>query len=186
MGERQNLYFIAIVPPGEDGEKIIFIQQDISNRYDTRASLKVEPHITFKAPFMFAASAHLNVTEWFRNIRLDVKPFVLELKDFGAFPNPKKPVIYINPVTNSSLMNLQKGIIQSFQEAFPSVPIMSIELNFKPHLTVAYRDLKPEIFWKAWEEFRHKKFSASFAVTEIWLMQHDGVKWNRIESHNLS
>jgi len=185
MMQKQNLYFIAILPPKAEGEKIALIQKDISERYDTRAALKVEPHITLKAPFLFPAVEHPVVTDWFRQMKLAVSSFDLELRDFGAFPNPNKPVIYIKPQANPNLMDLQKQIIQDFRSHFPSIQLMSIELSYKAHLTIAYRDLKPAQFKAAWEEFREKKYGTSFSVTEIWLMQHNGVKWNGIDKYPL-
>lgn len=185
MMQKQNLYFIAILPPKADGEKIIQIQKELSERYDTRAALKVEPHITLKAPFLFPAVEHTVVTDWFKQMKLAVSTFELELRDFGAFPNPNRPVIYIKPQANPNLMDLQKQIIQDFRDTFPTTPIMSLELNFKAHLTIAFRDLKPAIFKEAWEEFRNRKYGTSFTVSEIWLMQHNGVKWNGIDSYTL-
>ena len=185
MMQKQNLYFIAILPPKAEGEKIALIQKDISERYDTRAALKVEPHITLKSPFLLPAVEHPVVTDWFKQMKLTVSSFDLELRDFGAFLNPDKPVIYIKPQANANLMDLQKQIIQNFRNHFPSIQLMSLELSFKAHVTIAYRDLKPALFKVAWEEFREKKYETSFSVTEIWLMQHNGVKWGSIDKYTL-
>ena len=185
MMQKQNLYFIAILPPKSDGENIVLIQQEICERFDTRAALKVEPHITLKAPFLFQASEHQIIIDWFKKMEIEVSSFELILKDFAAFPNPDKPVIYIKPLASSHLMDLQKQIINEFRNAFPSTPLMSLELNFKAHLTIAYRDLKPTLFKTAWEEFKNRKYKTSFEVAEIWLMQHNGVKWNGIEKYIL-
>jgi 2'-5' RNA ligase len=49
---------------------------------------------------------------------------------------------------------------------------------FHPHLTLAFRDLKKPAFYKAWQEFKEKKCEATFSVTEIVLLKHNGKIWN--------
>ncbi|TDE18181.1 2'-5' RNA ligase family protein [Dyadobacter psychrotolerans] len=180
--EIQNLYFIAIIPPEDVCDEIITIQRYLADRFQTRKSLKVVPHITLKAPFACLATEHQNVVDWFDRLHLSVKPFSVELNDFGSFPNSKQPVIYIKPEENQSLTELQKSLLSQFQTIFPENEVKKLELIFRPHLTVAYRDLKPEFFRVAWKEFSVRKYGASFDVGHIHLLLHDQVKWNLIRS----
>jgi len=53
-------------------------------------------------------------------------------------------------------------------------------------MTVAYRDLTPETFSKAWEEYASKSFTADFEIDAFYLLQHDTKKWNVIATKNLS
>lgn len=181
----ENLYFLALTLPGDINKKIIEIQEDIAARFDSRISLKVMPHITLKAPFKFPATVYPIVLDWFENLSIKVSPFNLELKDFGAFHNKNQPVIFIKPEPNVSLMNLQKEILSEFQRAFPDISIMNLEIDFHPHLTVAYRDLKVDLFKKAWPEFQDKKFPETFEVYNFHLLKHDGKRWNIIRSFPL-
>lgn len=181
----ENLYFMAITPPEDISNKIIRIQEDISIRFGSRVSLKVMPHITLKAPFKIPSVAHPIVLDWFENLDLNVSRFDLELKDFGAFHNKNQPVIFINPEPNVSLMKLQSEILEEFQNAFPGISIMNLEINFHPHLTVAYRDLTVDEFRKAWPEFKVKKFSETQEVHNFHLLKHDGKRWNIIRSVSL-
>ena len=183
---RENLYFIAILPPPEISSGIISIQNDLSERFETKKALKVMPHITLKAPFKVGENQHENVLRWFTSMAVNVTPFIIELKDFGSFPNLKSPVIYIKPVRNLSLLALQKEILRQFQAAFPSQTVSNLELSFKPHMTVAYRDLHPDMFKKAWPEFSLKKYSVQFEVIDFQLLQHNGKEWNVVRTFNLS
>ncbi|MBE9464282.1 2'-5' RNA ligase family protein [Dyadobacter subterraneus] len=181
----ENLYFLAITPPEEISKEIIEIQEDIAARFDSRASLKVMPHITLKAPFKFPMAAHIIVLEWFENLQINQSAFNLELKDYGAFHNKNKPVIFIKPEKNASLATLQKQILSEFENAFPGVAIMDLELDFHPHLTIAYRDLKVNLFQEAWREFQAREFLKIFEVNDFHLLQHDGKKWNIIRTFPL-
>ncbi|WP_221390935.1 2'-5' RNA ligase family protein [Dyadobacter sp. NIV53] len=182
---KENLYFLAIIPPALICEEIISIQQYIATRFQSGAALKVIPHITLKAPFRFLSDQHENVIQWFDQMSINVVPFSLELKGFAAFENPKQPVIYVKPNFNPPLFDLQKQISHNFNTAFPDLALKNTELPFKPHLTIAYRDLKPQFFEEARKEFQTKNYEATFLITDFRLMQHDGKHWDSIRSYQM-
>ena len=182
----QNLYFIAIVLPDELCKQVVEIQNEIADRYQSQKSLKVIPHITLKAPFVLPAFSHHHVISWFSDLIVGISPFTIELKDFDSFRNPKQPVIYIKPLPSKALSNLQKMIIQEFYKTFDTIEIGGTELSYKPHVTVAYRDLKPKMFELAWPEFKVKNFSGEFLATGFQLLKHDGKMWHVIEHHLLT
>jgi len=178
----KNLYFVAIIPPSDVCAEVLAIQRDFAARFQSSRSLKVIPHITLKAPFGYPANCHEDVLNWFNALKINVSEFFIELRNFGCFPNSKSPVIFIEPVPSHLLLTLQKKAMRQFVDSFPSEPVMELEIKFTPHLTVAYRDLNPHFFVSAWEEYSEKKFFAMFQVNEIYLLQHDGVRWNKISS----
>jgi 2'-5' RNA ligase len=59
------------------------------------------------------------------------------------------------------------------------------DLEFKAHVTIAYKDLSSEMFSKAWQEYKHKTFDAVFDVEAFYLLQHDTKKWNIIATKSL-
>ena len=183
--DNENLYFLAIVPAALICEDIISIQQDIADRFQSNAALKIIPHITLKAPFRLPADLHAQVIQWFDQMTINITPFNLELNNFDVFMNSKQPVIYIKPLPNPFLADLQKQICHNFCIAFPELSLKNTELQFKPHHTVAYRDLKPRFFEEAWQEFKTKNYSASFLVTDFRLMQHHGKQWESIYAYYL-
>lgn len=144
--EKENLYFIAIIPSKEVCDEITVFKLDLANSYGSKAALKVIPHITLKAPFKLPVSGHSLLQEWFQKLYINADPFQIELKNFGAFNNKNHPVIYLDPIMNVSLYSLQKEVIRSFRISYPELGVMDIELKFKPHVTVAYRDLEPDKF----------------------------------------
>jgi 2'-5' RNA ligase len=181
----KNLYFIAIIPPEEVRNEILAFQQDLARHYDTKAALKVIPHITLKIPFKLSISAHAALLQWFQGLFIPVDPFTIELKNFGSFSNKYKPVIFVQPVMNTALYVLQKEIIRSFRISYPELETPDIELKFKPHITVAYRDLAPDKFPAAWSVYQTKIFSAVFRVDRFHLLQHNGKQWNIIDAAHM-
>ena len=180
-----NLYFIAIIPRKELQEKITAFKQDFANRFNSKKALKVFPHITLKAPFKFSPDTHAELLRWFSDLHLLQKPFTVQLKNFGAFNNKRNPVVFVQPVLTKELQALQQQLIASFNSVFPG-NIHPTDLDFHPHITIAYRDLSLEMFKQAWNEYKHKTFNESFEVDAIYILQHDSKKWNIIATHNLN
>ncbi|MDZ7681592.1 MAG: 2'-5' RNA ligase family protein [Fodinibius sp.] len=58
--------------------------------------------------------------------------------------------------------------------------------DFTPHMTVAYRDLSPDNFERAWEDFQDRSFDYSFEVNSIVLLKHDYQRWKPFYEFNFS
>lgn len=181
MNSKANLYFIAIIPPQEIREAITTIKQDFAERFKSGKALRVIPHITLKAPFKFPAEKHTEVLRWFASTNVTVNSFQQELKDFGSFPNKRNPVIFIEPVMNESLKTLQRNVLNHFTKEFGKEQVAQNEYKFNQHMTVAYRDLMYHQYKIAWEDYRSKKFEATFEVNSFHLLQHDGKKWESVK-----
>jgi 2'-5' RNA ligase len=178
------MYFIAIIPPGNVADEITFFRQDMAKRFDSRAALRVMPHITLKAPFSVPEQEFEKLGEWFKNIPVSVKIFEQELDGFGAFPKSRRPVIFVKPILNPSLQRLQQEVIESYHQAWPGTGIDPHEKDFHPHMTIAYRDLQPAAFRTAWQEYAGKPFNSRFSVTEFHLLKHNG-GWRIVQSYCL-
>jgi 2'-5' RNA ligase len=183
--DTENLYFIAIIPSKEICDEIEVFKSDFAHHFESREALKIVPHITLKTPFMLSAAEHANLLQWFRGLCFNAGPFKIELKNFGAFHNINRPVIYVHPIMNVPLFSLQKEIIRSFRISYPKPPVAPIELKFTPHVTIAYRDLKPERFLDAWKIYQTKTYEATFDVNGFHLLQHDRKRWNIVQTYNI-
>jgi 2'-5' RNA ligase len=184
--EKESLYFVAIIPPQEICDEITAFKQDFAQHYNSHKALKVIPHITLKTPFKLMSDAHSAIVAWFKNLAINIAPFKVELKNFDAFHNKHNPVVFVHPEMTKALATLQKEMLKSFLDYFPFVQIPDVEFKFKPHITVAYRDLEPEQFFKAWPVYKEKKYHAEFVVNDFHLMQHDGRKWNIVQTYKFN
>jgi len=184
MNKDENLYFIAIIPQHKLCDEINSFKNDFATRFNSKKALKLPPHITLKAPFKLTTNAHDSLLQWFANLRFSGKAFSIELKDFGAFQNGYHPVVFINPVMNTELSLVQKEMIAGFKNYFPA-QAQYTDLKFRPHLTIAYRDLTLQKFREAWKEYKAKCFHAILEVTGIYLLQHDTRQWNIILKNSL-
>jgi len=180
----EKLFFIAIIPPAELSENITEIKQDFADRFESRRALRIMPHITLKAPFKLAETKRKGLLEWFENLNISNGSFDVVLNGFGAFANPKNPIIYIRPEESTSLLQLQQKLIDKISNLLPKEVLHSDE-HFRPHMTVAYRDLLFRQFETAWQEYENKPFLGEFTVSSFSLLEHDGKKWHVIATKML-
>jgi len=184
MSEKENLYFIALIPQQELCEEITDFKKDFALRFNSKRALRVKPHITLKAPFKLNEGEHQDLLAWFNNLSLIKMPFNIELNGFGSFNNKYNPVVFIHPVLNTELRMLQKAIINSFKTAYPALAHKT-DFKFKPHITIAYRDLTPGNFNEAWKEYKMRSYHAEFEIIAVYLLQHDTRQWNIISALSL-
>jgi 2'-5' RNA ligase len=180
--KEQQLYFIAIMLPHSVDEEIITFKNDMAHRFQSKKALRTASHITLKAPFKLHAASHEQLLQWFEKTNISVAPFMQEIKDFGAFNNRRNPVIFVHPVMNESLRQLQSEVLQQFSIAYPKENISKNEYHFSPHITIAYRDLQAHFFKIAWEEYKTKQYRASFEVNSFQLLQHLSGRWNVVSN----
>jgi 2'-5' RNA ligase len=183
QSKKTSLFFIALIPNKELRMKINAIKSDFKRFESSRAS-KVYTHITLKAPFKCSINNKKELLNWFSQMVIRQKPFSMDLDGFGAFYNKYNPVVFINPVINKEIIKMQKELMISFNSIFPAY-VHPVDRNFKPHITVAYRDLTPENFLNAWKEYKYKAFNDVFDVNAIYLLEHDTNNWNIIDTHKL-
>ena len=95
------------------------------------------------------------------------------------------PVVFAHIIMNTGLYSLQKEIIRSFRISFPIVRVHGVDLKFRPHMTISYRDLNKEFFQRSWNEYKLKEYKAVFEVKSFYLLQHDMTRWNIIDTYCL-
>jgi 2'-5' RNA ligase len=172
--EEFQRYFLAIVPPEPILSEAQAWKEHFKEVYNSKASFNSPPHITLHMPFRWKAKKEKLLTDTLTSFASSVKPFDLELKDFGAFP-PR--VVFLNVVDNNDLITLQKNLERFCKKEFQLFNANRLDQPYHPHLTLAFRDLKEEMYTKAWEEFSEKKYRQSFLCNSICILKHDGVKW---------
>jgi 2'-5' RNA ligase len=171
---KESRFFIALVPPTPIFEEIMDLKHYFKENYNSKASLNSPPHITLHMPFLWKEEKEEELIHSLSNFAQQFKPCSITLQNFGAFP-PR--VIYLDVAENKPLNTMQNELLR-----FCKVKLNLFNANYKeyayhPHITLAFRDLKKPMFFKAWEEFQNKSFTARFDVEQICLMKHNGKMW---------
>jgi len=172
----KKMYFIAIYPPQEIIDAIKIFKQDLSLNFNNSKALKNDAHITLLPPFERELALENDIHVAFHKIDTQMLPFEIVLNGFGSFPNPKNPVLFVQPEENEHLQQLHIKIKEIFTFN---------KNSFNPHVTVGYRNLTFENYLRAWEIYKDKEYRTKFIVDKITLLRHDG-KWVPIAEKKLS
>ncbi len=175
----ETLYFIAIIPPEPIYGEALALKHHFKDQYNSKAALNSPPHITLHMPFAWKESKEVDLINSLETFAAQQSAFKIQLNNFAAF-EPR--VIFIDVIKDDKLEALQKQLKRFCKTALNIFNADYKDLAYHPHITLAFRDLKKPEFYKAWEEFKQKKFEASFfeasfSVEVITLLKHDGNEW---------
>lgn len=171
----QALFFIAILPPDDVAAQVRGVQQEIADHFGPHRAMRIPVHITVEPPFRRADTDGDLMHNLLKDFFIQQSAFLLELKNFGAF---RHDVIFIDVAPNLALLELQQQLRAFMRETAGLIKEPPLHDGYKPHLTVANRDVTPQQHRAIWHEFQNRKFFARFPVREICLLQHDGKIWH--------
>lgn len=169
----KRLYFLAISPLGRVKDLIDEIKLDIYQKYGLKGAFRSPPHITLQMPFKKKPKQLEALVADLEALKNGFSPFEIQLDGFNCFP-PR--VIFIDVEENEYLNNLQMAVVelmkthQVFHASYKGQA-------FRPHITMAFRDLKKKVFPLVWEDYKDIHFYESFKAEGISLYQHNGEKW---------
>lgn len=167
-------FFIALLPPPNVQAEATAIKEYFQTRYQSQGALRSPPHVTLQPPFEWAKDDLNRLSETLAAFALQQAPIPMTLSGFSAFP-PR--VIFIDVVKTPELLAVQSALMTYLETTLGIVDAQSKNRKFAPHLTVAFRDLKPGAFRQAWPEFESRPFHAQFVVPELTLLIHNGQRW---------
>ena len=173
------LYFIAILPPGPLRDEVRVLKEEIEKKYNSRRALRLPAHITLHPPFKMDIRLLPRLLEDLTKFANAQSSFEICLSGFGAFP-PK--VIYIKVANPGAVEKLHTKLCKILQKNI--LPNEESLRSFRPHITLATRDLSRSTFPEAWKDFQNRSFSAFFEANAIVLFQHNGKNWNILNEFN--
>jgi 2'-5' RNA ligase len=170
----RSRFFIALLPPIALREEINAFKHYFSEVYQSHAALRSPPHVTLQPPFEWEKREIEHLSESLTHFSRGFEPLRMALDGFSAF---KPRVIYIQVQPDPQLSALQHSLNSHLAQNFQLIHAPSQSRPFTPHLTVAFRDLSKENFYRAWQEFEHKKIFYKFSVPSLTLLRHNGKQW---------
>lgn len=166
-------YFISIVPSEPLLSEIKDIKQSIFDKYQSKGALRSPAHITLHMPFSFEESKEDKLIYCLKEFQYNTT-FPIFLNNYDCF-EPR--VVFINIEEQLELFNLQKQLVNHVKRHLNLFNQSDDMRGFHPHITIAFRDLKKPIFYKAWEEYKTKSFSGNFICNSISLLKHQKDEW---------
>ncbi len=166
-------YFLALMPPREIVDEAHKIKIALRDQFGIKYALKSPPHITVKMPFSYnEAKEHQLVTKL--QVHLESQQlFPVRIGGVGNFGNR---VIYLSIDHSEMLSNFQKGLTKFCKERLHLTAELS-DRNYHPHLTVAFKDIKPNQFPEVYDTVSHLGLCKSFSADGIVLLKRVEGMW---------
>src|SRR5690554_4398083 len=174
----KSLYFVAIIPPSPVYDQLQEKRFYFKEHFGSSHALKSPPHITLLAPFSISTERESEMIKVLEKKGRSYHPFEIELLNYSAFSTK---VLYVDVVKNAALNDFQKLLEEEARNNQELFNYTYEPRPFRPHATLAFRDLTEQNFKKAWKEFKHEEFQATFKTNGFSLLKHNGKSWDVIE-----
>jgi 2'-5' RNA ligase len=171
-----SLYFVAILPPPPVNELIQELKQFFAREYKAVHALNSPPHVTVIPPFNTPHESLTVIRKFLLENASILRPGKVILDGFGCF-QPR--VIYINTQISQHFKVARNEFLRRFYSLIPQH--RQDTRPYHPHLTIAFKDLTPAMFNKAWPVMSRMGFSASFRIDKLVLLRYESGKWAVIE-----
>jgi 2'-5' RNA ligase len=173
--DSKKVYFIALLPNERLQEEVTKLKEYAAIYFSTRRALTSPPHITLQPPFVWEGNNLDPIRATIKDVCQIHFPFEITLKNFHHFSTR---VIFIDVEISEPLIQLHQNLRKQMREEHQLEDRFD---SFHPHMTVAFKDLKKEIFPDAWAYFSKLNYQKSFIVDQLTLLERDGKKWNIFE-----
>ena len=150
------------------------MKQYFAEHYGSKRALNSPPHVTLQMPFKWRQDREELILQNLNNVAANFSSFLMVLDGFGFF-EPR--VVYLSVEESISLKDLHQEVSRSIRLSLKLVNRRG-ERPFRPHMTVAFRDLKKTQFYLARDEFHERKFCSEVEVDDICLLRHNGESWD--------
>jgi 2'-5' RNA ligase len=176
MATQPAKYFIALVPEGKIQEEATKLKEEMRELFNIKYSLKSPPHVTIKMPFTYNELKEERLVGKLGRFFDQYASFELCFKGFGHFG---RRVIFLDVKPSQELNRLQEALNKYCKSELKLVNELS-DIAFHPHMTIAFKDVKPKSFDVYWKHIQSKHFNAFYPVQDIALLKRREGKWEVI------
>lgn len=177
------LRLVAILPPEPISGMVRNEQEKIATAYGPKHVLRTPPHITLIPPVQVNPAEAYLLEEICESVIKRYHPFSIRLFGYGAF---NRNVVFIRILPNEELTALQVRLANEINEIIPEAMSRYIKKRFNPHLTIAHKDVKGEVFDTIWDEVSTKRLDIKFPVRAVTILEHTLTGWQSIRTITLS
>ena len=175
-------YFIAIVPTGDVQDSVTAIKMQLKEKFNLKYALRSPAHITLKMPFLWNEAKENRLMHTLERFFKEMPSFRLKARKIGVFSDR---VIYIKVEEKKELLEMQKMLSEMCKAELNLVQELS-DYAYRPHMTVAYKDIKKKRFSEYLEFVKGQGFSGRVEVRQIALLKRNEGKWTVLKQFPLS
>jgi 2'-5' RNA ligase len=170
----EGRYFIALLPPPEIATELETHKIYCAEKFNSKASLRSPAHLTLIMPFLWKEKKESMLTEKLSAFCASENPFAVTLENFASF-TPR--VIYAQVLADEALLGFQQRLARYVKQTFYLLHPNRYDLPWHPHITIAFRDLKKEVFPLAHTHFQKQKLNCSWVVKQAVLLKQNNKVW---------
>lgn len=169
----KDLFFIGILTSAEVTEKIRSLQHVLAHEFGSSRQLKIPVHITLIPPFRENGEGVTQIKKVLSSFSIERKAFAVKTKGFNTFDDR---VFFVDIQLDTELLQLFKDLNRKLLEEIGFVSGYKRSV-FKPHVTLANRDLSAENCQKARQYFKDFSFEEQFRCSSVVLFRHVDGYW---------
>lgn len=169
-------YFVGLLPPAALEAHFKTLKQGIADQFQVKYALQAPAHLTLKMPFRYKEAKEGELAVRFTTLLETQAPFQLQLTRIGHFGSRN---IHQQVISSESLLQLQTTLRSFCKRSLHLVEELS-DRNFQPHVTLAYKDLKPTHFEEVLAFARKNAVQGEFLVEQAYLLKKVEGRWKAI------
>ena len=162
-GYRKNEYQLVLMPHQELRERINAVMADFAEKFKT--SVNNGPGYLTLARFSQIQMMEERILHRLKTVAMGFQPFKVEIQDYMSYPTHS---IYLNVSTKLPI----KELVRDLKPARQLMKSGTSEPHFldQPGFIIAGK-LLPWQYEQAWNEYRHRKFTARFIADSMLLLK---------------
>lgn len=172
LNKNESLYFIALIPENPVQDEIMKFKNLAKINFRSSKSLNSPAHITIIPPFSFPENYQQQIENDLEMSVTNHSPFSIKVQGFGHFGNR---VIFANVIGDDKVSQLYSKVYKIFKSYLDHKNIKND--RFHPHITIAFKDLVPEMFEEAWDYFSDLTYKREVLIDGITLLKHENKMW---------
>lgn len=169
-------YFIGLLLPPAFEFQINMLKQGIAAQFQVKFALLSPAHLTLKMPFRYKEAKEKELGLRLTTLLETQAPFQLQLAGIGHFGRRN---IHQQVAPSESLVQLQTMLRSFCKRSLHLVEELS-DRNFQPHVTLAYKDLKPTHFEEVLAFARENAGHGVFLVEQAYLLKKVEGRWKAV------
>lgn len=169
-------YFVGLLLPPAFESQFNTLKQGISAQFQVKFALHAPAHLTLKMPFRYKEAKESELGLRLTTVLETQAPFHLQFTGIGHFGTRN---IHQKVAPSESLLSLQTSLRSFCKRSLHLVEELS-DRNFQPHVTLAYKDLKPGNFEEVLAYARKNEVKGEFLVAQAYLLKKVEGRWKAI------
>jgi len=165
-------FYYALMPESPVQEEVTAFKHTAAERFGSSRALRSPAHITLIPPVRASEKVMMEMDGIIRDVANCWSPMAIDCHDFGSFP-PR--VIFVRIAQDANLMALAKTLKTRLYDG--KFPVPASDRPFRPHMTIAFRDLAVADYHRAWSWFSEQSYRRTWNAEGVWKLMHRGTYW---------